>query len=256
MSGGGQGTQSSTTTTSLPKWEQPYAKSYLSQLGQLVDPNGQLAPYNPALNQQVAPFSSAQNQALALGQSQTGTAQGLAGLGAGENAYYASGLANNPNTNPNLQAYANAAAGPLVQNYQQAVQPSLVAQAEQSGTLNSSGFNQAQSNAQYNLGQGLATQNANIYEPAYQLGTQEQMSAIQGTPAQVQGLYAPTQALYGLGATQQQQQQNVLNANTANATQAANWPFNLLSILGGGLGLASGGGGTTTSTGPAPSSGK
>ena len=65
MSGGSQGTQSSTTTTSLPKWEQPYAKSYLSQLGQQVDPNGQLAPYNPALNQQVAPFTGAQNQALA-----------------------------------------------------------------------------------------------------------------------------------------------------------------------------------------------
>src|SRR5271166_3925827 len=102
MSGGGSGTQSSTTTTGLPGWEKGAQKSYLSQLQGLVDPNGQLAPYNTGLNQQVAPFTGAQNQALALGQSQTGTAQGLAGLGAGENAYYASGLANNPGTNPNL----------------------------------------------------------------------------------------------------------------------------------------------------------
>lgn len=224
---------------------------YLNSLLGQVFPNGignGLAPYNQGLNQQVAPFSDAQNQALALGQSQTGNAQGLANLGAGANAYYASGMANNPATNPNLQAYANQALGTLNQNYLQSVQPGLTAQAEQSGTLNSSGNNQAQSNAQYNLGQGQATTLANIYEPAYQLGTQEQVSAIQGMPAQVQGLYNPTQALYGLGSAQQNQQQNVFNAGTQNAQQQANWPFNLLSQLGAGLGLAAGGGGQTIST--------
>src|SRR5260370_24047929 len=174
MSGGGQsGGGTSTTSTSLPGWERGDQKAYLNSLFNQVFPGGTLAPYNQALNQQVAPFTDAQNQALQLGQSQTAGAQGLAGLSAGENAYYASGMANNPSTNPNLLAYANAAAGPLVQNYQQATQPSLQAQAEQAGTLNSSGFDQAQSNAQYNLWQALATQNANIYEPAYQLGTQE-----------------------------------------------------------------------------------
>jgi|SRR5579862_7600061 len=255
MSGGGSGGGTSQTKTRLPPWEIPYSKSYLSQLAGLVDPNGQLAPYNPALNQQVAPFSDAQNQALALGQSQTQGAQGLANLGANANAYYASGMANNPATNPNLQAYANQALGTLNQNYLQTTQPGLMAQAEQAGVLNSSGTNQAMSNAQYNLGQAQATTLANIYEPAYQLGTQEQVSAIQGMPAQVQGLYGPTQALYGIGSAQQQQQQNVLNAQTQNANQMVNWPFNLLSQLGAGLGIASGGGGNTTST-TTPSGGK
>jgi hypothetical protein len=255
MSGGSQGTQSSTTTTSLPGWEQKDAKSYLNQIAGLVDPNGQLAQYNPALNTTVAPFTSQQTTALNNISSLTPGAQGIANLGAGENAYYASGAANNPSTNPNLSAYYNAAAGPLVQNYEQATQPGTEALAEQSGTLNSSGFNQATSNNQYNLGQSLATLGANIYEPAYQLGTQEQVSAIQNTPAQVQSLYAPSSALYGAGSTAQQQQQNVNNAATSNASQAANWPFNLLSQLGSALGIASGGGGTTTSTGPAPSGG-
>jgi hypothetical protein len=154
-----------------------------------------------------------------------------------------------------LQAYANQALGTLNQNYTQDIQPSLQANAEQAGVLNSSGANQAFSNAQYNLGQGQATTLANIFEPAYQLGTQEQVSAIQGMPAQVMGLYNPTQALYGLGSAQQNQQQNVFNAQTQNAQQQANWPFNLLSQLGAGLGLASGGGGTTFSQ-SSPAGGK
>jgi hypothetical protein len=249
--GGGQSGGSSVTKTGLPGWERPAQKGYLASLLGQVFPNGignGLAPYNPALNQQVAPFTDAQNQALALGQSQTQGAQGLANLSANQNAYYASGMANNPSTNPNLQAYANAAAIPYTQNYMQSVQPALQAREQQSGTLNSSGAAQEQANAQNQFAQGLATLNANIYEPAYQLGTQEQMSAIQGMPGQVQGLYNPTQALYGLGSAQQNQQQNVFNAGTANAQNQTNWPFNLLSQLGAGLGIAGGGGGTTTST--------
>jgi hypothetical protein len=256
MSGGGpSGSATSTTTTSLPPWEQKYAKQYLHGIEGQVMPNGQLAPYNPALNQNVAPFTDYQNAALGLGGSLTQGAQGFANLGAGQNALYASGAMLSPSSNPYLADYYNAAAGPLVENYQQATQPALQAQAEQAGVLNSSGFSQSQGNAQYNLGQGLATLGANIYEPAFQLGTQEQMAAIQNTPAAVQGLYEPTQALYGLGSAQQQQQQNVNNAATQNAQQATNWPFNLLSSLGSALGIASGGGGQTISTGPAPGGG-
>lgn len=258
MSGGGSSGGTSTTRTQLPKWERPAQQGYLNALVGQVFPNGignGLSPYNPALNQMVAPFSQDQQSAFQLGESQTQGAQGLANLGANANAYYASGMANNPSTNPNLQAYANASMGPLVQNYLQATQPAAQAREEQSGTLNSSGAAQEQSNLQYNLGQGMATQLANIYEPAYQLGTQEQVSAIQAMPGQVMGLYNPTQALYGLGSAQQNQQQNIYNAGTANAQQQANWPFNILNQLGAGLGLASGGGGNTFST-TTPAGGK
>lgn len=248
--GGGSGTQTSTTTTGLPKWEQPIAQAYLKSLQGLVLPGGKPAPYPQGLNQNVAPFSADQTQALNLGGSLTPGAQGLANMGAGGNALYASGAMVGPN--PFLDAYAKAAGATDVNQYLMATQPSLMAQAEQSGTLNSSGFNQAQSDAQFNLGQSLASLNAGIYEPAYQLGTQEQLQAAQQTPGLVQGLYAPTQALYGLGAAQQQQQQNVLNAATQNAQSQVNFPFNLLQQLGVGLGLASGGGGVTKSVAPVP----
>lgn len=255
MSGGGSSGGTSTTTTRLPGYVIPSAKTYLQQLQNQVLPGGKIAPYPTGINQNVAPFSPDQMAALGLGTSLTPQAQSLADLSSFANSYYASGLANNPQTNPNLLAYANAAMIPYTQNYLQATQPSLLAQAEQSGTVNSSGYNQAIANAQNQYAQGAASLLANIYEPAYQLGTQEQMSAIQGMPAQVAGLYQPTQALYGLGSAQQQQQQNVLNAATQNAMQKANWPFNLLNILGQGLGLAAGGGGNTIST-TTPTSGK
>ena len=250
MSGGGSGTQTSTTTTGLPAWEKPFARNYLNAINALVLPGGKPAPYPQGLNQNVAPFTPFQNQAFNLGGSLTPQAQGLADIGAGGNALYASGAMVGPN--PYLNAYAQAAGATDVNQYLQATQPSLMAQAEQSGTLNSSGFDQAQSNAQFNLGQSLASLNAGIYEPAYQLGTQEQLQAAQQTPGLVQGLYTPTQALYGLGSAQQQQQQNVLNAATQNAQQQVNFPFNLLQQLGVGLGLASGGGGVTKSVAPVP----
>lgn len=252
MSGGG-GTSTSTTHTSMPSWEIPYAQNFLSNVSGQVFPGGQLGQYNPALNTQVAPFSGFQNAALDLGASQTGGTQGLASLGANTVGQYASGAMLNPQSNPALQSYYNAAALPLTQQYAYGTSPALMAQAQQAGALNSSGFNQQQGLNQYGLGQGLATLGANIYEPAYQFESGQALSAATTGVGQAQGnLFAPAQNLYGLGSAQQQQQQNQLNAGTSNAAQQANWPFALLSQLGSALGVAGGGGGTSISTGPAP----
>lgn len=252
MSGGGSsgGTGSTRTTTSLPAWEQPYAKQFLGQVSGQVMPGGQLANMPGGVEQQVAPFSNAQQAGLQLGQNETGSAQGLADLGANANSLYASGAMLNPSSNPYLQSYYNAAALPMTQQFEFATDPSLMAQAQQAGVLDSSGFQQEQGLAQSALAQGLGNLGANIYEPAYQQGTQEQLGAAQNTGQQISNLYAPSQQLYNVGSTQQQQLQNTMNAQTANAGQAANWPFNLLSQLGGALGQASGGGGVTVAQGP------
>ena len=196
---------------------------------------------------------------------------------------YASGATMGPN--PYLNQYYNQAATGLSNQYKYATQPSLQAQFQQAGAFNSPGFAEAQGQAQYGLGQGLGTLGANIYEPAYQfesgnrlaagqsqLGGQEfglgqQFNAAQGLSNAGAGLYAPAGAmsslgssalgnLYGIGSALQQQQQNALNINQTNAANAYNWPFTLLSQLGGALGQANLGGGVTTSTGPATSGGK
>jgi hypothetical protein len=233
-SGGGGGTTTSTTRTTLPGWEGPYAQQYLGGVAGQVFPGGQLAGEPAGLNQNVAPFTPNQNQALQLGAGQTGAAQGLANLGANTVGQYASGQYLNPSTNPSLGQYYNQAATNLTNQYATATAPSTMAAFQQAGAFDSSGYGQQVQQNAYGLGQGLATLGANIYEPAYQQQSAQQLQA----------------------ATQQQQQQNVNNANTANAAQAANWPYSILSQLGGALGLASGGGGFTSSTGPAPGGGK
>jgi hypothetical protein len=252
--GSGGGTASSTTTTSLPGYELGTAKQFLNAESGLTLPGGQLAPYPTGLNQNVAPFTPAQTQALTAGQSLTAPAQSLANQGAATTGSFASGAQAGPN--PTLNAYYNQAAQQLGQNYTYATQPALAAQAQQAGAFNSSGYNQAQGLAQYGLGQSLATLGANIYEPAYQQGqTNELNAATTGASSALSNLYQPTQQLYNIGSTQQQQAQNTNNAATANAAQQANWPYSILSQLGAALGQASGGGGTTVATGPAGAAG-
>jgi hypothetical protein len=252
-SGGGSGAQT-TTQTAMPAWVQPYAKSFLSQTANQVMPNGQPQSMPQGLNYQTAPFSAMQNSALSNIGNLTGTAQGLSNIGAMSNANFAAG--NQAGPNPVLSQYFNSQAAPLISNYQNAVQPGLAAQFQQAGAFNSNGYNTAQGLAQQGLGQSLASLGTGIAVPAYEQGQQLQLQAAQGTPAAVQGLYAPSQNLYQAGSAQQQQQQNVLNTSQQNAAQQANWPFQLLRQLGGSLGQASGGGGNTVSFGPAAGGGK
>jgi hypothetical protein len=271
-SGGGQG--SSNTTTGPPAWLQPFAKLFMGEMANQVFPGinlpnipglgitggkgggnyPQMAPYNQALNQQVAGFTPDQQNAMALGASQTGAAQSLADTGAATQGLYASGAMMGPNQY--LNQYYNQAANQVGQQYTYATDPALMAQAQQAGAFNSSGFDQQQGLAQYGLGQSLATLGANVYEPAYQFESGQALNAAQNVGQGISNLYAPGQQLYNIGAAQQQQQQNVFNTQTANAAQQANWPYNLLSQFGGSLGQAGMGGGTSHSTGPAPSGGK
>lgn len=270
MSGGGTGggTSSTTTTTALPKWATPYAQDYLGAVFGQVFPGQSLptsgkggkngasgTPLSPAampsgLNQSVAPFTDFQNNALQLGGSLTGGAQGLANQGANTVGTYASGGMLGPN--PYLNQYYNSAALPLTQNYLYSTAPSLMAQAQQAGAFNSSGFQQAQALNQDALAQGLGTLGANIYEPAYQFESGQALQAGEAAPNAVQGLYTPSTNLYGLGSAEQQQNQNILNTNYQNAVTQANWPFNLLSQLGGAIGQATGGAGRSVSVGPSP----
>jgi hypothetical protein len=279
MSGGGVSSTpaTSTTTTGPQGYVQPYAKSFLANVSDYATGDLQnLWGILPTLSYNVAPFQGSQNQALGMGGSYypsvmggakniTPQAQNLANLGGSTVSDYASGGMMGPN--PYLNQYYNQAATQLSNQYKYATQPSLAAQYQQAGAFNSPGFAEAQGQAQYGLGQGLGTLAANTYEPAYQFESGQRLAAGEQLPSIAQGLYGPLQSqyslaqgainsLYGLGAAQQQQQQNLLNAQRMNAAQNLNLPFSLLSQLGGALGQANLGGGTTVSTGPAAGGGK
>ncbi len=272
-SGGGSGSSTSKTTTGPPAWLTPYAKLFLGEEASQIFPGVSLpgigglgikggaggggypgiAGMPAGLNQQVAGFSPDQTNAMQMGENVSGAAQSLANLGAGTQGMYAAGGMMGPN--PYLNQYYNQAANQDMQNYMLSTQPALQAQFQRAGAMDSSGFNEAQGLSQYGLGQSLATLGANIYEPAYQFESGQMLNAAQGMPGAIQGLYAPGQNLYNIGAAQQQQQQNQYNVATQNAQQQANWPFNMLSQMGGALGQAGMGAGNTISTGPPAQSG-
>jgi len=214
MSGSGGGTSS--TTTSMPAWIQPYAQNFLSMVNAQV--GGQLAGMNPFMQ-----------QGMNMMAGQTGAAQKYLNQNVADVAKTAN---QNPAMNPYLNQYYNQAALPMQQQYQMSTQPAMMAQAQRAGAMDSSGFNAQQGLAQSGLAQGLGTLGAGIYEPAWQQGQQLQQNAQQMLPGAVSSMYGPGQQLFGLGQAQ------------------AQYPFSLLSELGGAIGQAGGGTGTSISTAP------
>jgi hypothetical protein len=97
-----------------------------------------------------------------------------------------SGANLNPSSNPALQAYLQAGMTPMIQNYEQAIAPNIVANAVGSGGLGGSGESQAFQNAQSALAQGLGTYTSGVIEPAYEAGLSQQQQAIQTAPSLLQ----------------------------------------------------------------------
>lgn len=255
MGGGSPGSTTSTTGNSLPAWAKPVAQEFLGNAANTYFPGGQIAP-SPLPNQQVAPLTQDQLNAMGLSDAQTGGTQSALQGAQSANANIASGANLNPQTNQYLQQYYNAAAQPVIQNYEQAVAPNILGNAVAAGGLGSSGTQQAFSDAESNLGQQLGNLSANIYEPAYEQGLQQQATAIGQAPNLATGQYIPAQEQAGVGAQQQAQAQNVLSTGYQNQTAQAMWPYTALQMFGPTIGQAIGNSGTsiTTSTNPAATS--
>ena len=177
---------------------------------------------SPLPNQQVAPLTPQQLQAMNLTGQVTPGAQTAANTALNENASIAGGSLLSPSgMNPQLQQYYNAIAAPMVQNYQTAVAPNILAQAAETGTLGSPGENQAFTSAQNTLGQNLSNLGAEIAEPAYATNVNATLNAAGQNPSLVSGAYTPASQLAASGATAQNQAQNVLTAGYNNASAQA-----------------------------------
>lgn len=216
------------------------------------------------MGQLSGPFPGTQNFANnAIGaENQLGQGQGLGVAGQlGQNQLqeaqnYGNDLLSQQN--PYLQKYYNAAAQPVVQNYQNAVAPNIVATAAGAGGVGGSGESAAFNQAQSNLGQTLGDLSAKIYEPAYAenqsiaanlfgqglseqagltgQGLAMQQSALNNVPALIDAAYTPANQIMQSGAMGQNQIQNVLNSAYQNLYSQGQWPYQALNQLGGGLG--------------------
>ena len=118
------------------------------------------------------------------------------------NAAIAGGANLNPASNPALQSYLQAGMDPIIQNYQQAIAPNIVANAVGAGGLGGSGEAQAFQNAQTALAQGLGNYAAGVIEPAYETGLGQQEQAIANTTGLLSPYMQGLQNLQGLASQQ------------------------------------------------------
>jgi hypothetical protein len=261
MCSSGSKTKTSTSsTTALPQ----YANAYSSLLSQAQ--NVAQTPWNPATGQSVAGFSAPQNQAFDATQTNLGSYQ-PALTAANSNAAYGSA----PISASAIQHYMD----PYTQNVVNATQAQFAnqnaqqlqdvnANAAKIGALTGDRSQVARSITQNQ--QNLA-QNP-IIAGLYSQGYQQALGAAQGDAnralqgAQIQSnLAGQTQqlgqndinSLWGIGSAQQTQQQNVLNANSANAQAQSQYPFattQWLASLATNLGGAAGTNSSQTQPGP------
>lgn len=214
---------------------------------------GGMPAQSPLPNQQVAPLTNDQLAAMGITEQLSGPEQQFLQGAQNQQAATISGQYVDPSTNPELQSYYNAAALPMIQNYEQAIAPNILSNAVAAGGLGSSGSQQAFQNAQSSLAQGLGTLGANIYEPAYQQERQLQQQSALGASGTAGAQYLPGQELGGVGQQQQQQAQNVLGTGYQNLYSQAMFPYQALQMFGPMLGQAVGNAGTTINTTPNPS---
>jgi|SRR5215831_637652 len=248
---GSSGPTHSTTTTStaLPAWLQPYAQQFIqSYQGQVFDPNtGQLN--TPTLPQQgVANFTPDQIAAMDQIRAQAPQAQALAGTGANQLGATLSGQYLDPSTNPYLTDTYNIAARGMSTQFSQNVLPGIQAAAARAGQFGSSAMNQAMAGGVANYQQGLNDLATQIYGGNYQAERARQLQAQQFVPQTMASMYQPAQALYGVGAAQQGLQQQQMDVGYQNQIAQMEMPYQLLSGFGGALGQAGSGAGSSTTS--------
>ena len=132
-----------------------------------------------------------------------------------------------------LTQYYNAAALPLVQNYQNATMPNIVGNAFNTGNVGSSAVGQQVTNANNSLAQGLGTLGADIAFPAYEQGLGIQNNAALNAGQVAGNMFLPANELGQVGTQQQQQQQNYME-----------WPQRGVAGASGIVGPATGGAGS------------
>jgi len=228
--GGGPSNVTSTTTSQLPPWAQPVAAYLLGNTENYV--NADLQNGMPAgLNSQVAPLSGAQNQGLQSGLSAAAGAGALLNPALAQMENTLSGAMLNPASNPYLQATFEAAAQPLVTQYQDATEPGIQAEFAHAGSFGGSAQQQTEGIAQQELGNALANLGTGIYGNAYQQGLQNQIREQALLPGLLGASFAPAQEELALGGLQQAQNQAQLNANQQNAQLQYQYPFQTLDQL-------------------------
>lgn len=229
--GGGSSDSSTQKTYNNPApWILPDIKSILGQLMQQFDPNGQLAQ-NPFPNQQLAGLNPTELQGLS---GTVNTAEGeqgnvLSALGLTGDTL--SGKYLDPSTNPFLKGTSDAMNAQTVAQYQNAIAPGQMSGAALSGAFGGSADAANRALGQFNLGNTLGNMNEQLYGQNYQNERANQLNTLENLGGIENAAQEPNNAILGAGGVSQQQQQQQYNTDYQNATQQAQYPYQLFQYL-------------------------
>lgn len=269
------GTETTSTSNSVPSWMVPYVQNYLQTSQNLAKEE-----YNPYEGQTVAQLNPYQTQAYNAMANRAIQGSPLMDAASAEAQKTASGGYLNPSAqnlginpyagaNPYLGQMINAASGDITRNYNNAVVPQLTALDARSGSFGNSGVASATGTAQGELARSLGdvssglrfndyTQRAQLAENAanrrfqgYQAERGRQQSAVSQAPGLANQDYIDAGQLAQAGEGFQRQNQANLTDQFQRFQDAQAYPYKQLQTLGTGLGMNFGS--TTTQQTPGTS---
>lgn len=234
-----------TSTSTMPSWVQPYAAGYLQRAQAVAD-----QPFTQYQGQTVAGFTPWQQQGL---QAQAArAAEGSPTMGAA-NANLQSVLNGSfLGANPYLDAQVQAAQGDLVSAWNKTAVPQWSKAMQSSGSFGNTGVMAAQYDAANALQQNLGRVAGDMRYNAYNQERQNQMSALGMAPTFAQQDYNDINQLQSAGQAYQAQQQKELDAQYQQWKTAQQYPQQQLDVMRNALGGVNFGN-TTTNTQPGAS---
>lgn len=252
MGSSGGGGNTSQTNSGAPPWVTKYGKQWLPDVFSYLSGQGGTIPMmnDPFPNQQVAGFTPDQMAGMGMVEGNTGSAGAVTGLANDQALATMAGAYLDPSSNPWLTDTYNAAAQAMGNQYAYNTAPSTMSQFAAGGGYGDSAYNSAQDQNAFGYGNNLANLGAQIYGGNYQFERGNQLNTMNNAGNIASNSYIPAEQLMNVGSMQQSQQQNVYNTDYQNAYNQANFPFQVLDMLGSSIGQMGGMGGVSFSTQP------
>lgn len=219
--GSSSGQTQSTTTQNLTPEQQSLVG--LSMPGYQQFAANTATPATP----QVAGFTPSQVTGQQMTLNAAGQMQPVLNTAAGTNQYLSSGAFLDPGSNPYVQNAVKAATQPIYQNLAETTQPATQAAGAAGSGVNFGGSREGIAEAQNVRNANITAGNvgAGIENTALGQGLAATGQAVAQAPATAASLTQPGAVTSAVGETQQQQQQNVLNATQQQQLMAQLWPL-------------------------------
>lgn len=219
MSGSSGGTQ--TTTAKAEPWgpQQGYLKDIMNQAQQLYQSDG--PSYYPG--QTTVPFAPETEQSLAMQAqraqqgspvNQAAKAENMRTMGGD---YLRQG-------NPHLDALYQRSARPVVENFRNAVAPSIAGRFLKAGRFGSGAMTDQFEVGADHLGRALGDMSAQIYAPAYEAERQRMMGAVSQAPGLANQDYADIAQLGAVGRAREDLGERQIEENMARWNYEQNQP--------------------------------